>query len=67
MFSLLKMVRSNSSCSNSIVPEFSDCANTELDPSTAPIFGKTEEIFNELERWHDVLKPHADELRGPHP
>lgn len=61
------MVRSNSSCSNSIMPEFSEHANAERDPSTSPTFDKTEELFIELERWHDVLKPHANELRGPRP
>lgn len=26
-----------------------------------------DEVFNELERWHDVLKDHPEVLRGPRP
>jgi hypothetical protein len=47
------------------VPEFSDFSSSEVIPSTVPFTDKTEDVCNELERWHDGLKPHADELRGP--
>ncbi|WP_159975682.1 hypothetical protein [Roseobacter cerasinus] len=45
--------------SNSISYQFNDSS----DPAN-PSF---DDIFEELERWHDVLEPHADELRGPRP
>lgn len=61
------MVRSDSVCSNSILPEFSTSANTEIDQSTDEQFTVADELFDELTRWHDVLRPHADALRGPRP
>ncbi|MEO9896243.1 MAG: hypothetical protein ABJF05_07700 [Paracoccaceae bacterium] len=53
------MVRSKRISSNSIYHDFEDAASDE---NVA-----FDDVFEELERWHQILKPHADELRGPKP
>ncbi|NSX54809.1 hypothetical protein [Parasulfitobacter algicola] len=60
---MILLARSNRECSNSSVPDFHASASAE--PLLSP--DQCDELFEELERWHDVLKPHADELRGPRP
>jgi len=53
------MVHSNRESSNAVSDQFNssqDGANPSLD-----------EVFEELERWNEAFKPHADELRGPRP
>ena len=61
------LVRSNGARSNSISTDFADHAIDEIDPSTELSPAETDELFKELERWHDVLKPHENELQGPRP
>jgi hypothetical protein len=50
------MVRSNSLCSN-----FDNAQKHDKNP---PDF---EAVFDELERWNDVLKDHKNTLLGPKP
>ncbi len=61
------MVRPGGPSSNTIVADFDDVANDKADCSTDLTPADAEALFEELERWHEVLKPHADELRGPRP
>ncbi|MDX8350676.1 hypothetical protein SLH49_22020 [Cognatiyoonia sp. IB215446] len=62
-----KVVRSSGPSSNSSLADFEDAASSESDPSTDLNNTDIDALFEELERWHDVLKPHADMLRGPRP
>lgn len=55
-----KMVRSNGLGSNSISSDFEGPATGSIEPIS-------DDLFDELERWNDVLKYHKDELRGPRP
>lgn len=57
-------MRSSGARSNLVLRDFADHAGGE---GGAIAHAIPDDVFEELERWHDVLKPHADELRGPRP
>jgi len=59
------MVRSERARSNSISASFGDHSVGES--ASCPTFDgqDIDAVFDELERWNDVLKPHSHVLRGP--
>lgn len=62
------MVRSDRSCSNDIVPASGDCAKKDDTASHDVPREQFEAVFEELERWNDVLHDHRNTImRGPRP
>jgi|GEM_PF-4167430 len=61
------MVRSEGTHSNSISSTFCDHSVGESAPCPTFDGQDLDAVFDELERWQDVLKPHAHTLRGPRP
>jgi len=53
--------------SNSIFTDFDDVATDENVPSTDLILDVPNEIFDEMERWNELLKDRQLDLRGPRP
>ncbi|MDW3181650.1 hypothetical protein [Roseobacter sp.] len=61
------LVRSNSNCSNPIMSDFAAQATTTFEPSTDTLLENADDVFDELERWHEILRPYRHEMRGPRP
>ena len=61
------MVRSSGPSSNCILDDFGDVATSGSEASTEEFTSDIEAVFDELERWKDILEHHQDALRGPRP
>lgn len=61
------MVRSDGKSSNSISASFDTDSQAEDGPCPDVEEHENDVLLDELERWNEVLKPHAHHLRGPRP